>query len=74
MGRLRWLVMVDPSDTSPRLLPRVLLVEDDEMFAAVVAALTYSQADVEWVASAEEALGVLHGEDWELTGGEAGHG
>jgi LmbE family N-acetylglucosaminyl deacetylase len=62
---LRWLVMVDPSDTS-RPLPRVLLVEDDETFAAVVAALIRVQADVEWVVSAEEALGVLSSEDWDV--------
>jgi LmbE family N-acetylglucosaminyl deacetylase/ActR/RegA family two-component response regulator len=57
--------MADPSDTSSPL-PRLLLVEDDETFAAVVTALTESQADVKWVVSAEEALGVLPSEDWDV--------
>jgi LmbE family N-acetylglucosaminyl deacetylase/CheY-like chemotaxis protein len=58
--------MSDTSDTSKPPLSRVLLVEDDEVFAAVVTELVRPIAAVEWVTSAEEALGALGSEDWDL--------
>jgi LmbE family N-acetylglucosaminyl deacetylase len=45
---------------------RVLLVEDDEVFAAVVIELVRPLTAVEWAASAEQAREVLADEDWDL--------
>jgi len=58
--------VTDSNDASPAPPPRVLLVEDDELFAAVVSELVRPLTAVEWVASAEEALRVLEREDWDL--------
>jgi LmbE family N-acetylglucosaminyl deacetylase/CheY-like chemotaxis protein len=54
------------NDTSTPPPPRVLLVEDDELFAAVVIELVRPLTTVEWVPSAEDALGALQREDWDL--------
>jgi LmbE family N-acetylglucosaminyl deacetylase/CheY-like chemotaxis protein len=47
-------------------LSHILLVEDDELFAAVVMEFVQPLAAVEWAASAEEALDALPREDWDL--------
>jgi LmbE family N-acetylglucosaminyl deacetylase/CheY-like chemotaxis protein len=58
--------MDDRQGTSAGPLPRVLLVEDDEVFAAVTVELVRPLASVEWAISAEGALEVLGSEDWDL--------
>jgi LmbE family N-acetylglucosaminyl deacetylase/CheY-like chemotaxis protein len=58
--------MPDSGDTSAAPQPRALLVEDDELFAAVVIDLVRSLTAVEWVASAEAAFEALPCEDWDL--------
>jgi LmbE family N-acetylglucosaminyl deacetylase/ActR/RegA family two-component response regulator len=45
---------------------RVLLVEDDEVFADVVMELLRPLTAVEWVTSGEQALEALGREDWDL--------
>ncbi len=57
-------MMSGPYDNPTPRASQVLFVEDDEMFADVAIELLRSLALVEWVTSAEQALGR---EDWELT-------
>jgi LmbE family N-acetylglucosaminyl deacetylase/AmiR/NasT family two-component response regulator len=59
-------VVDSPHEPSAYPLSRVLLVEDDELFAAVVMEFLRPLATVECVASGEEALDVLPSEDWDL--------
>ncbi len=58
--------MFSDSNTSRADEARVMLVEDDEMFAAVVAELLRPLTAVEWLSTAEEALQALGGQDWDL--------
>ena len=53
-------------DTPVGVNSRVLLVEDDELFAEVTMEILRPLAEVEWVASAEGALDVLPSADWDL--------
>jgi DNA-binding NtrC family response regulator len=59
-------VVDSPHESSTCPLSRVLLLEDDELFAAVVMEFLLPIAAVEWVASAEEAFYALPSEDWDL--------
>src|SRR5580692_8616455 len=59
-------VVDSPHESSACALSRVLLVEDDELFAAAVMEFLLPIAAVEWVASAEEALDALPSEAWDL--------
>jgi DNA-binding response OmpR family regulator len=52
------------SNVGPR--PRILFVEDDELFAAVAMEIVGPLGDVNWVTSAEAALEALPTEDWDL--------
>ena len=58
--------MLGPRETSDQTYAKVLLVEDDQVFAAVVVEILRSFAVVEWVASGEDALPALAREDWDL--------
>jgi LmbE family N-acetylglucosaminyl deacetylase/ActR/RegA family two-component response regulator len=58
---------MDSLENDPkRAEPRILLVEDDKVFAAVATQILRSFAEVQWEASAEAALAVLSNEDWDL--------
>jgi LmbE family N-acetylglucosaminyl deacetylase/CheY-like chemotaxis protein len=59
-------VLDSSHEPSASPLSRVLLVEDDELFAAVVTEFVGPLASVEWLTSAEEALDALPREDWDL--------
>jgi LmbE family N-acetylglucosaminyl deacetylase/ActR/RegA family two-component response regulator len=50
--------------TSPG--PRILFVEDDELFAAVAMEIVGPLGEVSWVTDAEAALEALPTEDWDL--------
>jgi LmbE family N-acetylglucosaminyl deacetylase/CheY-like chemotaxis protein len=56
----------DSPPTHSRALSRVLLVEDDEVFAALVTEILRPFADIEWASSAEQSLQALAREDWDL--------
>ncbi len=47
-------------------LPKVLLVEDDEVFAELVVEVLGPLARVTWAATGEEAIGLAPSEDWDL--------
>jgi DNA-binding response OmpR family regulator len=64
--------MNDLSAHSACRASRVLLVEDDELFAAVAMEIIRPFAGGEWVASAEEALAALPREDWDLVIADVG--
>ncbi len=47
-------------------LPSILLVEDDEVFAAIATEVLKPLGTVTWVATGEEAIAVAPGGDWDL--------
>jgi DNA-binding response OmpR family regulator len=47
-------------------LPSILLVEDDEVFAAIAIEVLKPLGTVTWVATGEEAISVAPGGDWDL--------
>jgi LmbE family N-acetylglucosaminyl deacetylase len=61
-----------PCNTPVGVNSQVLLVEDDELFAAVTMEILRPLAEVKWVASAEEALDVLPSADWDLVIADVG--
>ena len=51
---------------APPRRPRILLVEDDELLAEVVAGLLEPLGGVRWTDNAEEALALLPTSSWDL--------
>ena len=45
---------------------RILLVEDDEVGGTLLVELLGSLGDVHWTTSAEQALEIAEGRDWDL--------
>jgi LmbE family N-acetylglucosaminyl deacetylase len=52
--------------------PRILLVEDDGIVAALVCGLAGTVAEVAWAASAERGLEILDASDWDLVISDVG--
>jgi LmbE family N-acetylglucosaminyl deacetylase len=52
--------------SSPAPPPAILLVEDDELFAAIALEVLNPLGSVEWVGTAEEAIAVAPAGDWDL--------
>jgi LmbE family N-acetylglucosaminyl deacetylase/CheY-like chemotaxis protein len=52
--------------------PQILLVEDDEIVAAIIGELARDLAEVRWAASAERALELLKAADWDLVIADVG--